>query len=82
MLDVESAIETIRRLMRTEPEGTAINVLPDGTITTTSAAHAEDPQRLEPVGRETAIAKFIAGREDGIPDQEIVDRLHTGMAAR
>lgn len=82
MLDVESAVKTIRRLLRTEPEGTAINVLPDGTITTTASEHAEEPQRLEPVGRETAIARFIAGREDSIPDQEIVDRLHTGMAAR
>ena len=82
MLELESAVETIRRLLPTEPAGTAINVLSDGSITTTEAAHAEDPQRLEPAGRQTAIAKFIAGREDGIPDREIVDRLRTGMAAR
>lgn len=79
MLNVHEAVLEVQRLLRVSGDGTGIFVWPDGSITTTPPSQTNEPEQLHPDVPDP-LAKFIAGRTT-IPDQEIEDRIHTGMAS-
>lgn len=74
---IEDLVPRIQTLLKTMDPGEAALVYGDGRIEVTTLRAAESPDRAG--DGPDPIARFVAGSAE-VPDQEIEDRIKTGMA--
>jgi hypothetical protein len=78
MLHLEAVVRDVRAMLNTAEDGSGVEVWSDGTVALTSAKRTLEPEKQRAVDQ--PVAKFIAGQDDLISDQEIEDRISTGEA--
>lgn len=73
----DDLVPRVQTLLKTVDEGERVFVFPDGRIEVVSASDVELPDYAG--DGQDPIARFVAGHAE-IPDQEVEDRIKTGLA--